>query len=142
MRDFAKRLMAYEALGNKSSETTALVAVRVAAKLGSRLSSLMGHGGFQALFTRALALAVTEVSWLRAARVAADGSLQGLEELRTRLDSNEFFKGSVEVIAQLFGLLVAFIGEDLTLRLIHEVWPKIPLNDLEPGYGGKNEKAK
>ena len=142
MRDFAKRLMAYEALGNKSSETTTLVAVRVAAKLRSHLTTLMGSGGFQALFSRALALAVAEVSWLRAARVAADGSLQGMEELRARLDPNEFFKGSVVLLAQLFGLLVAFIGENLTLRLVHEVWPKIPLNDLESGDGGENEKAK
>src|SRR6185369_1368138 len=108
MRDFAKRLMAYEALGNRP-ETTALAAVRVSAKLRSHLTTLMGNAGFHALFSRALALAAAEVSWLRPARVAADGSLQGLEELRARLDSNEFFKGSVVLLAHLFELLVAFI---------------------------------
>jgi hypothetical protein len=140
MQDFAKRLMAYEALGNKSSETTALVAVRVAAKLRSHLTTWMGHGGFHALLLRALALAVAEASWLRAVRVTADGSLEGLEELHARLDPNEFFKGGVVLLAQLFGLLVAFIGENLTLRLVREVWPKMPLNDLESGDGGKNEE--
>ena len=140
MQDFAKRLMAYEALGNKSSETTALVAVRVAAKLRSHLTTLMGHGGFQALLLRALALAVAEASWLRAVRVTADGSLEGLEELHARLDPNEFFKGGVALLAQLFGLLVAFIGENVTLRLVREVWPKMPLDDLESGHGDENEK--
>ena len=46
------------------------------------------------------------------------------------------------LVAQLLGLLVAFIGETLTLRLVREVWPKLPLNDLDFGRGDKNEKAK
>jgi hypothetical protein len=41
----------------------------------------------------------------------------------------------------LLGLLVAFIGEDLTLRLVREVWPKLSLNNLDFGKGYKNEKA-
>jgi hypothetical protein len=39
-------------------------------------------------------------------------------------------------------LMAAFIGEILTLLLIREVWPKIPLNDLDFGNGDKYEKAK
>jgi hypothetical protein len=31
----------------------------------------------------------------------------------------------------LLGLLVAFIGENLTVRLLREVWPKVPLDDLD-----------
>jgi hypothetical protein len=27
--------------------------------------------------------------------------------------------------------MAAFIGEILTLRLVHEVWPTVPLNDLD-----------
>jgi hypothetical protein len=38
--------------------------------------------------------------------------------------------------------MAAFIGEILTLRLVREVWPKVPLNDLDFGNRGKNEKAK
>jgi hypothetical protein len=41
----------------------------------------------------------------------------------------------------LFGLLVAFIGEDLALRLVREAWPKLPLNNFDAGQGGRNEKA-
>jgi hypothetical protein len=42
----------------------------------------------------------------------------------------------------LLGLLVAFIGETLTLRLVREVWPKAPLNELDLSEGNKNEKNK
>ena len=102
----------------------------------------MGNGGFRALLSRALALANAEVPWLRAVQVKADGSLEGLEELHAQLDPDEFFEGRVVLLAQLLGLLVAFIGENLTLRLVREVWPKVPLDDLDFGNGGKNEKAK
>jgi hypothetical protein len=37
---------------------------------------------------------------------------------------------------------VAFIGEDLTLRLVREVWPPLSLNNFDFGKGYKNEKAK
>ena len=103
----------------------------------------MGNGGFHALLSRALALASAEVPWLRAVHVKADGSLEGLDELasaswtRMRLS-----RAGVVLLAQLLGLLVAFIGENLTLRLVREVWPKLPLNDLDFGKGDKNEKAK
>ena len=38
--------------------------------------------------------------------------------------------GIVVVVAELLGLLVAFIGEKLTLQIVSDVWPKLPLTDL------------
>ena len=142
MRDFAKRLIAYETSGNKSSETKTPAAFYVSDKLRPHLVTLMGNVGFGALLSRALALANSEVRWLSAVHVKADGSLEGLEGLHAQLDPDEFFEGKVVLLAQLLGLLVAFIGESLTLRLVREVWPKVPLNDLDLGNGGKNEKTK
>ena len=82
----------------------------------------MGEGGFRALLARALALAAAEVPWLRAVQVKADGTLAGWEELPAQLDPDEYLEGRVVLLAQLLGLLVAFIGEKLTLRLMREVW--------------------
>ena len=62
--------------------------------------------------------------------------------LHAQLDPDEFSEGGVVLLAQLLGLLVAFIGENLTLRLVREVWPKVPLDDLDFGNGDKNEKTK
>ena len=45
-------------------------------------------------------------------------------------------------VAQLLGLLVTFIGEELTLRLVREVWPKLSPNNLDFGKGDNNEKPK
>ncbi|MEI7819481.1 MAG: hypothetical protein WCK55_01085 [Verrucomicrobiota bacterium] len=80
---------------------------------------------------RALSLASTEDPSLRPVRVKADGSLEGLEELQAQGNPAEIAEGSVELVAQLLGLLVAFIGENLTLQMVREVWPKLSLNDLD-----------
>ena len=141
MRNFAKRLIDYELSENKPSETKISAAFPVAEKLRPQLVTLMGSGGFRALLSRSLALANAEVPWLRAVHVKADGTLEGLEELHAQLDPKELSEGGVVFLAQLIGLLVAFIGENLTLRLVLEVWPKVPLNDLEFGNGRKNEKT-
>ena len=133
MRDFAERLIAYETKGNKPSKTKTPTACLVCEKLRPHLATLMGNTGFRALLSRALALANAEIIWLRAVHVKADGSLEGLDELHAQLDPDEFFEGCVVLLAQLLGLLVAFIGENLTLRLVREVWPKLSLDDLNYG---------
>jgi hypothetical protein len=142
MRDFAERLIALETGGNALSETKPPAAFHVCEKLRPHLVTLMGNGGFRALLARAFALASAEVSWLRAVHVKADGSLEDLEELHVQVAPAEFFEGKVVLLAQLLGLLVAFIGENLTLRLVREIWPKVSLDDLDFRKEREYEKAK
>jgi len=137
MRDFAERLIAYETRGNKSSKTKTAAACLVIDKLRPQLATLMGNIGFRALLSRTLALANPEFPWLRAVRVKAEGSLEGLDELGTQVDPDDVFEGCAVLLAQILGLLVAFIGEDLTLRLVREVWPKLSLNNLDVGKGDR-----
>ena len=133
MREFAERLIAYETRGNRSSESKPPAACLVSEKLRPQLATLMGNLGFRALLSRAIALANAEVPWLRAVHVTADGTLKGLDEVAEQVDPDEIFEGCVVLLAQLLGLLVAFIGEDLTLRLVRDTWPKLPLDDLDVG---------
>jgi hypothetical protein len=142
MRNFAKRLIANETLKNKSFETKSAEAFHVIERLRPHMVTLIGNGGFRALFSRALALSNAEVPWLRAMHVKSDGGMEGLEALREKLHPNEFLEGCVVLLAQLLGLLVAFIGPNLTLLLVGDIWPQISLNDLDFGNGGKNEKPK
>ena len=123
MRDFAERLIAYETRGNKPSEIKTPAACLVGEKLRPHLATLMGLGGFRALLARALKLAGAEVSWLGAVQVGADGTLEGLATPHARLTPAEFREGRIVLLAQLLGLLVAFIGPGLTSRLVGEIWP-------------------
>ena len=131
MRDFAERLIAYENRRNSASGTATPGAFPVCEKLRPHLANLMGNTGFRALLTRALARAEVELPSLRAVQITADGALAGLDKLDVQTDPEELAMGSVILVAQLLGLLVAFIGEKLTLRIICDVWPKLALNDLK-----------
>jgi hypothetical protein len=137
MRDFAERLIAYESRENKSSETKTPAACLVSEKLRPHLATLMGNVGFCALLSRSLALAHPEAAWMRAVQVKADGSLAGLDEIDAQVHPDEIFVGCVVLLAQLLGLLVAFIGENLTLRMVREVWPKLSFDDLDFDKGDK-----
>jgi hypothetical protein len=135
MRRFAEGLTTYETRGNKSAAMKIPTTFLVVEKLRPQLATLMGNTGFRALLSRALALASAEFQWLRTVRVNADGSFEGLDELGAQSDPDESFEGSLVLLAQLLGLLVVFIGEELTLRLVREVWPKLPLDDFDFGKG-------
>ena len=141
MRHFAKRLTVYERRANTASETKALSAFRVCEKLRAHLGTFMGTAGFRELLSCALPRANVEVPWLGAVHVNADGALEGLEELHAKHKPDELFEGGVVLVAQLLGLLVAFIGETLTLRFVHEVWPEVPLDNLDLGKREEDEKA-
>ena len=132
MRDFAERLITYEAKENKSSGTKPTAAFPVPEKLRPHLATLMGTFGFRSLLSRSLALASTEVSWLGTIEIRADGSLPRLDELAAKVAPADIIEGRVVLLTQLLGLLVAFIGANLTLQLVHEAWPNLPRrkNDL------------
>jgi hypothetical protein len=81
-----------------------------------------------------LTLARAEAPSLDAVQVAADGSLKGLDEQEPQIDKEQARDRGAILIAQLIGLLLTFIGEGLTLRLVQDVWPEAAFN------GGVSEK--
>ena len=127
--------MVYEALGAKSPGPRTLAACLVGEKLRPQLAALMGNVGFSALQSRALALANGQFPWLHAVHIKANGGFEGLEAVDAQVGPEEFFEGCVVLFAHLLGLLVTFIGEELTQRLMREVWPELPRDDLDFGTG-------
>lgn len=130
LKVFARRLVVHETAATKSAGAQKSAAFRVCEKLRQPLSRLAGVAGFRSLLSRALALTNDEARWMKAIQVKADGSLEGLEEAQAQLSETEIAEGEVVLIAQLIGLLVTFIGEELTLRLVQESWPDAPFDDM------------
>jgi len=122
--------MIYESAAAKPAGVNNSPAFRVCEKLRQPLSRLAGVAGFRSLLSRALALANDEVRWMKAIHVRADGSLEGLDEAQAQLSETEIADGEIVLIAQLIGLLATFIGEELTLRLVHESWPDAAFDDM------------
>jgi hypothetical protein len=123
-RHLAERLLTYEAVAGKNSEPAESAAFRVCAKLRRPLITLAGVAGFRSLLSRALTLARTEAPGLSVVQVAADGSLKGQDEFASQANEEQARDGGAILIAQLIGLLLTFIGEGLTLRLVQDVWPE------------------
>ena len=117
-RDLAQNLIAYEGAAGKTSEPMEFAAFRVCETLRRPVCALTGVDGFRALLSRALALAKAEAPCLGARRVATDGSLQWLDELGRQIDKEQVWEGGAILLAQLIGLLLAFIGEAMTSRLV------------------------
>lgn len=131
IRRLSRKLLAVEAAGRTATDTPVHEAVRVCEKLRLTLTRFVGADGFVALQRRAIALARADVPSLQHITVTPDGSLVGLEDLVA--DASNSGEGSTDetaaIVVHLLGLLVTFIGEPLTLRLVRDAWPDVSLDE-------------
>src|SRR5215213_3756121 len=121
---FARRLLAYEAALERDPGASGPVAFRVSEKLRGPLGKLLGVDGFRSLLVRARALAAAEVPWLVELEIKVDGSWGDLDGLEEKLDAGILGQGEVFLVGPFLGLLVTFIGPAVTLRVVHDIWPK------------------
>jgi len=122
MRDLARRLLAVEASHPTAPHQHLYEAVRVCGKLRLSLTRIVGADGFASLLRRSLALARAEAPSLNRITVMPDCSMDGLEALAAG-EADGGVEATAALAAHLLGLLETFIGEPLTLRLVHESWP-------------------
>jgi hypothetical protein len=97
--------------------------------------TLMGTAGFRAMLLRALGLAKADAPWLDKAHVSPNGSVEFTDESDLPASEEAIREGEIVLMAQLLGLMEVFIGEKLTLQIVHDVWPKLNLQ-------GSNVKRK
>jgi hypothetical protein len=137
MRDLAQKLLSNESVNGKhTEENTAPDVVGLLDALRRHLSALSGVNGFHAIMSRALALAKAQNADLQAVQLAPDGSLRRLREICNREPA-----AGVEVIAQLLGLLVTFVGESLMLRILIDAGVDANGSNADPSEGGSYDPA-
>ena len=126
LRQLALRVLARQSGAEPAAGTLAAAGRRVYDDLARVSTPLIGQVGFDGLMRRAVYLAQREHAWLverRGAGPAAEspaGALLGLEHQ----DPAVATEAAAAVFAAFGGLLVAFIGEPLTLVLLREAWPE------------------
>jgi hypothetical protein len=120
-RDLARSLVASEADASTTSLHSEPATVRVYERLRRQLGAPVGVDGFQSLASRALALAKSQSPRLSAVQVTADGALRGLGEVESQTDADEDGEAGINLIAQLLGLFLTFLGEATTLRFIDDL---------------------
>jgi hypothetical protein len=121
IRAWAQRLLTVEAANKSESDADGLAVLRVFEKLRASLTQFVGADGFTALLRRALVLARADVPSLQTAEITPDGRLEGLQE--PAVDARKDVEAATAITAHLLALLVTFVGEPLTLRLMRNVWP-------------------
>lgn len=136
IRHLATRLIVVEA-AREPSDGLVGAAARACDKLRLPLAKLAGVAGFRSLMSRTLALATAEMPCLALVQVRADGTLEGFEAVVRKQDAVLEVDVGVVVVAQLLGLLVTFIGEPLTLRLVRDAWPESSLDVTDRGTEGQ-----
>lgn len=130
IREIAERLVVYKT-EPKTSEATKPAATQICEKLSLLLGKLIGAAGFRALLSRALTIAKRETEALATVSITDNGSFKGLTEKAA--------EASPVIIAHLIGLIVTFLGEALTLRLLHDAWPDLSDSDIHLGEREGNE---
>ena len=120
-RDLARSLVASEADAAMTSLHSEPATVRVYERLRRQLGAPVGADGFQALASRALALAKSESPRLSDVQLTANGGLRGLDEFESQTELDEDGEAGINLIAHLLGLFLTFLGEATTLRLIEDL---------------------
>lgn len=129
MRSFVQRLIAEERRSAGPSASASRAAFRACDKLRQPLSTFAGAAGFRSLLARALVLAKTKTPLLAGVELKSDGTFEFSPEMEAQLATEEAVKAAAILVEELLGLLFIFIGEALTLRLVHDVWPEAALKN-------------
>ncbi|MDB6092717.1 MAG: hypothetical protein JWM32_279 [Verrucomicrobia bacterium] len=128
----AQQLIARELRVDNVDDSEGRAAFRVCEKLRRPLSTFAGINGFRSLLTRALVLARAKEAWLETVLVNADGSVLLPPALEDQLKNSAAARGGRQLTVELLQLLVTFIGEPLTMRLVEDVWPRLAAKKLNP----------
>jgi hypothetical protein len=100
-------------------------------KLRIHLARRLGSDGYHALISRAVSLTTSKWPWVGLISIKKDGALAGFVQ-GTELESPaSVLSGSVEVATCIIGLLDTFVGRELSVRLLSDLWPKPVVVDEE-----------
>ena len=124
LQNLAPRLLANVRASSSPGQTDpAQQAAQACELLREPLTKLAGATGFSSLMSRALMIAQRQAPALRQWRVGADGALECPPQDPQAAEAAR--QGGALLLSELLGLLVTFIGEPLTLRLVREAWPEV-----------------
>jgi hypothetical protein len=125
LRQLALKVLAQHAGSTAGAEALAAAARRAYDDLARVSAPLIGQVGVEALAGRALHLAQREYPWLVQTREPeqAERPFTQVIACLERQDPAVAIEAAGAVFATFTGLLVTFIGEPLTARLLRQAWP-------------------
>lgn len=135
LRRVATRLLVHGTDGETAtSENRAAAAGRLLDEASQRLAQVIGHGGSQAIFLRAVNLCKSDFPFLEECIVPVERGEGMAAPLRTCLQGQapEVIDAvSVTLFATFAGLLATVIGDRLALSLLQQIWPDLVLVEAD-----------
>jgi hypothetical protein len=130
----AQLALAYWLIGRELDDGGKVLPVSEAAeracrKFGNRLALLVTPAGAEALLSRATHLARTNFPSFDQQRTArtVEALTERLRQTSNGVHTDQVDEGMSAVFASLIALVMSFVGEDLTWRMLREVWPELPV---------------
>ena len=125
----AVRIVTDEAQRVAPSAHDADLILGICDKMHPPLSRMAGAISYRALLSRALALALPRAPTLAALRFREDGRLVFDPEnpAAELLDPATVRQDATILISAFLNVLMLLIGEALTLRIVHQVWPEVTI---------------
>ncbi len=126
---FAGRLLRYEIDKAGLAEGLADGFRRLCQALHGRLAPLISSTGFQTLFARAHKLAARDFPLLGAVSISAESDWSVAHLLDSASHSEQqVAEALAALLAHFIWLLVTFIGGNLGLGTVAEMWPEVPFD--------------
>lgn len=125
IRELAKRLTA---VPPSASDTRSPAETLLNENLRLVLTQMVGADGFASLLRRAVTLASVEVPALKRLKLSTAGRFEGFGD-NGELADREREQAALAVTTQMLELLVTFIGEQLTRRLVRDASPETSPED-------------
>jgi hypothetical protein len=139
--ELARRLLAAEAGEKTRPEELAAAGERAYLRLRERLSVLLGPTGFDALWARAVHLAQRKFRSDDTTAAEESVPMHGYA-LHAAVRGRASVVGQhnlVVAFASFITLLFTFIGEELSLRFIRQIWPDLPPDATDPRADGATQ---
>lgn len=122
LRPVAISVLTSRARSGADVATVAATATAAYDDLADVLVPLIGQLGLDSVTTRALHLAQREYPSVRAEGTDQDGALAQVTVWLKQQDADSM-EAAATILSTLGGLLITFIGEPLTMRLLRKAWP-------------------
>jgi len=137
LSEFARRVLLSEADKDTGTSDRSIGFIsaldRACVALHDRLAPLISSAGFQTLMGRAVQLAGREFPFLAQVTVATNTrcSFSGLPLAVEGRTPEEIVDALSAVLSHFIWLLVIFIGENLGLLKVRELWPDVPFDKMD-----------
>lgn len=123
----------------RQSGTIAEVAIRLWTPMADKIISIVGEGGFAALYERSVHQVHTQFSWLRS-NAPSSITRQRFNELQASLDARPPDQASAANTALLItftDILASLIGEQLTMSILRSAWGSELMDDISEGLNNE-----